>query len=191
LAYNLWTSLALLSGQRFMLAMDWSIYFYYMIGIVALIAAVLFVPRASRTMVIEWINNNLPPSVLPAQTVKWPLILLTGGLFFGIGLSLPVMESVIPQRYSPLPQGQLIASLINSPALEESSIGLVCFKKLAADDLLHMEQGRALYPRYYMAGDGENFTDTPGYRVADMGRKTSGLFSPWKDHLNFSPMHQM
>ena len=26
LAYNLWTSLALLSGQRFMLSMDWSIY---------------------------------------------------------------------------------------------------------------------------------------------------------------------
>src|SRR5688500_5467576 len=23
------------------------------------------------------------------------------------------------------------------------------------------------------------------------GRKTSGLFSPWKDHLNFSLMHQM
>src|SRR5688572_16577509 len=80
LAYNLWTSLALLSGQRFMLAMDWSIYFYYMIGIVALIAAVLFVPRVSRTMVIEWINNNLPPSELPVQTVKWPMMLLTVGL---------------------------------------------------------------------------------------------------------------
>ena len=30
LAYNLWTSLALLSGQRFMVTMDWSIYMYYM-----------------------------------------------------------------------------------------------------------------------------------------------------------------
>jgi 4-amino-4-deoxy-L-arabinose transferase-like glycosyltransferase len=170
LAYNLWTSLALLSGQRFMLAMDWSIYFYYMIGIVALIAAVLFVPRVSRTMVIEWIRNNPSTSVVHAQTVQWPMIFLAGGLFFGIGLSLPVMEAIIPQRYPPLPQGQLIDALINSPALEESSMSPACFKKLAADDLLRIEQGRALYPRYYMAGDGESFTDTPGYRVTDIGR---------------------
>jgi hypothetical protein len=170
LAYNLWTSLALLSGQRFMLAMDWSIYFYYIIGILALIAGVLYIPRASRGLVIEWINNNPSISVLPARTVKWPMILLAGGLFFGMGLSLPVMEAVIPQRYPPLPQGQLIDSLINSPALEDSSMGSACFKKLATDNPLHIEQGRALYPRYYIKGDGEDFTDTPGYRVADMGR---------------------
>jgi 4-amino-4-deoxy-L-arabinose transferase-like glycosyltransferase len=170
LAYNLWTSIALLSGQRFMLAMDWSIYFYYMIGIVALIAGVLFIPRATRAFVIEWINNNLHSSFLPARSVKWPPVLLAAGLFFGVGLSLPVVENVIPQRYPPLPQGQLIASLMDSPALEESSINPACFKKLAAEDLLHIEQGRALYPRYYLAGDGEDFTDTPGYRVANVGR---------------------
>jgi hypothetical protein len=186
LAYNLWTSLALLSGQRFMLAMDWSMYFYYMIGIVALIIGVLYLPGTSRKMVIEWMDNNPPPSSVPARNVKWPMLLLVGGLFFGVGLSLPVVEAVIPQRYPPLPQGQLVDSLVNSPALEESPIGSACFKKLAADDLLHMEQGRALYPRYYMSGDGENFTDTPGYRVADTSRLVFDIIGQKNQRIIFS-----
>ena len=41
LPYNLWTSLALLSGQRFMVTMDWSIYMYYMIGLFTLFGGLL------------------------------------------------------------------------------------------------------------------------------------------------------
>jgi hypothetical protein len=171
LIYNLWTSVALLSGQRFMLTMDWSIYFYYMIGMFALLAAFLYALNGSRAMIHEWATSNSVFVNGPAgHAGGWTKILPVALLFFGIGLSLPLVENSFPEKYPPLPQGQLAARLADSSALEGSPVDSVCFKKLLRDESLSIQLGRALYPRYYRAGDGEDFTDTPGYKVVDRGR---------------------
>ena len=170
LIYNLWTSLALLSGQRFMLAMDWSIYLYYMIGFFALAGFFLCLLNSGRSTIVDWVQANPFSAAAPVMEIKLQRFIFPAILFLGIGLSLPLAENIFPDRYPPLSQGKLLAELSASPALEQSPADAACFQKLANANQIKVVQGRALYPRYYSAGDGEDFTDTPGYKAMDQGR---------------------
>lgn len=187
MAYNLWTSIALLSGQRFMVTMDWSVYFYYMVGLFGLMAVFLFTVNNARTLVVKWLDENPFVLPLPVEAARRPKFLFFGLLFFWIGLSLPLVESIFPERYPHLSQKQLIAFLSNSPALEDSSVNFACLNRLG--DHLMIEQGRAVYPRYYIAGDGEDFTDTPGYKAVDKGRLVFDIVGQ-ANHRVIFPMSQ-
>jgi hypothetical protein len=154
LAYNLWTSLALLSGQRFMLTMDWSIYLYYMIGLFALLGAFFFALEGGRGLVLRWLGSPRP--VYESKPKGWGWYLLSAVFFLALGLSLPLAEKVFPKKY---PQAQI-------PALENSA----CLQTLVAENGWRVVSGRAMYPRYYEAGDGESVTDSVGYKIADEAR---------------------
>ncbi|MBC7879002.1 MAG: hypothetical protein H7Y59_17660 [Anaerolineales bacterium] len=175
LIYNLWTSLALLSGQRFMLTMDWSIYLYYMIGLFTLFSGFLFALESGRSMMVEWVKENSHVMPAPAITVQWQKYLMFGLIFFGIGLSLPISERIFSDKYPLLPQNELIAELLASSSLDQLGFNSACLQKLADSKALGLIQGRAIYPRYYAAGDGERFTDSVGYKVVDEGRLVFNL----------------
>lgn len=170
LSYNLWTSLALLSGQRFMLAMDWSIYMYYMIGLFTLFGSFLFALNSSRPVVIEWVRANLNAKNRLVSPVRWHNYLAFGFLFFGVGLSLPLIENFFPDKYPYIPQNQLVTELLASSSLNQPDFNSVCFKKITDSNKLNFIQGMAIFPRYYSAGEGESFTDSVGYKVVDEGR---------------------
>jgi len=170
LAYNLWTSLALLSGQRFMVTMDWSIYMYYMVGVFTLIGGFLFALDSSRSMIVEWIRTNQNVVDVPASVVSWPKYLFFGLLFFGIGLSLPLSEKIFPTRYPSRSQKEIVAKVLSSSALNQQDFNSVCLQKLADANVISIIQGRAVYPRYYAAGEGEKFTDSIGYKAVGDGR---------------------
>jgi hypothetical protein len=170
LAYNFWTSLALLSGQRFMITMDWSIYLYYMVGLFTLLGGFLFALDSGRLMIVEWAKANPHVMIMPESTVRRQNYLLFGLLFIGIGLSLPISEKVFPIKYPLLPQNELVAELIASPTLDQPGFDSACLQKLADANEISFLQGRAVYPRYYAAGAGEKFTDSVGYKVVDEGR---------------------
>ncbi|MCC7117862.1 MAG: hypothetical protein IT310_04995 [Anaerolineales bacterium] len=170
LAYNLWTSIALLSGQRFMLAMDWSIYFYDLLGLVTCVGLLLLPVRRTCVWLAEWLNPASVATGISAPSFTSAKAVLIWILFFAIGLSLPLSERIFPQKYPPLSQGQLLSVLINSPALKASPVNSACLQKLSGENQLRILQARALYPRFYPAGAGEDFTDTPGYKVVDQSR---------------------
>lgn len=168
LFYNLWTSLALLSGQRFMVTMDWSIYLYYVIGLFALLGGFLFLLNHSRTIIVAWVKSN-PFSVEASPIkVKWGGYLIFGALLLGIGSSLPLSEKIFPDKYPPRSQEEMALELMMSPSLNQSE--LACLQILAANDKLTFAQGMAVYPRYYGAGEGESITDKIGYKPVDEGR---------------------
>ncbi len=170
LVYNLWTSLALLSGQRFMLVMDWSIYMYYMIGLFALFGGLLFALNGGRSLIVEWAKTNPRTLIVPAPTVRWQKYLMFGLLFFGVGLSLPASEKIFPNKYPHLPQNELVAKLLASSSLNQAGFDSACFQKITNSNALSFVQGRAIYPRYYAAGEGERFTDSVGYKTVDESR---------------------
>ena len=183
LAYNLWTSIALLSGQRFMITMDWSIYLYYMVGLFTLLGGFLFALDSGRLMIVEWAKTNPHVMSVPESTIRWQKYLLFGLLFFGIGLSLPLSEKIFPNKYPSLSQKELVAELMVSPSLNQTDFDPACLQKLTDAYGLSFLQARAVYPRYYAAGSGEKFTDSVGYKVVDEGRlvfdlvgKESGRF---------------
>jgi len=152
LAYNLWTSIALLSGQRFMLSMDWSAYLYYTLGFFALIS----VPLKLKTAQAEVRAN--PPTKKS--------YILAGALILFIGSSLWGIESAFPQRYPLASDAQALAEF-------------PCLQKLAQENALNVLQARALYPRYYQAGDGETFTDAAGYKRVKYNRIVFETVGEW------------
>ncbi len=161
LAYNLWTSIALLSGQRFMLAMDWSAYMYYMIGLLALLSLVLCALNKTKQQVSDWYaQNEFSFAAIHTPANRQTYLSLTL-LFFGIGYSLWGVEQVFPRRY---PRMDVEA------ALRSSGVDAACFNRAVAEKDLNLLQGRALYPRFYWAGEGETFTDAFGYKKSDENR---------------------
>ena len=169
LAYNLWTSLALLSGQRFMLSMDWSIYLYYMIGIFALLSIFLFALESARSKILKWYEMNTVSISPNVENVKWRQYIFAGLVFFAVGASLPLSEMAFPKRY-PAVQNGAPNNLTLPSILGQADLEPACFQKLVDSNGLELVQGRAIYPRYYEAGDGEIFTDAAGYKIVDEGR---------------------
>jgi hypothetical protein len=189
LVYNLWTSLALISGQRFMLTMDWSIYLYYMIGLFTLISVFLFAMENGRSIVISWVKSNLLSITQAVVDTKWWQYMIAGTLFFGVGISLLLIEIVFPVRYPIISRDQILNNLISSPSLNQSNISPACLQDVVNEHQLSVSQGRAIYPRYYIAGDGERFTDAVGYKVVDEGRLVFDMVGQINGRVIF-PMSQ-
>jgi 4-amino-4-deoxy-L-arabinose transferase-like glycosyltransferase len=190
LGYNFWTSLALLSGQRFMLTMDWSIYLYYMIGLFTLFGFLLYMLNGGRSTIVEWVKTNLSVVTSPVPVFRWQKYLMFGVLFFGIGLSLPLSEKIFPNKYPLLPHNQLVNQLLMSSSLNQPGFNPACFQKITDSTQLNFIQGRAIFPRYYAAGEGERFTDSIGYKVVDEGRLVFDLVGQANGRFIFKTSHQ-
>lgn len=173
LAYNLWSSLALLSGQRFMVTMDWSVYFYYMIGIFALLGGAAAMFTRGYTLASKWMTQNFSANAQSTPRLYSPAwhYALFGALFLFIGGLPPLVERIFPDKYPYLEPAQLLPNLVDSPALEQQTgVNAACLQRLDNTGQLRYLQGRALYPRYYLAGDGEEVTDAIGYKNTNEDR---------------------
>jgi hypothetical protein len=190
LFYNLWTSIALLSGQRFMLTMDWSVYLYYMIGLFALLSGLLLNLKIGRKVIIKWCQSKNAVSAGELNVDKpWQQYLIAGLLFFGIGASLPLSEQIFPKRYPHVLRERIMEEIEASPSFGQSGPDPACFQKIVAENQVSIIQGRALYPRYYAPGDGETFTDAGGYKIVDEGRMVFELAGQ-ADHRVVFPVSQ-
>jgi len=198
LAYNLWTSLALLSGQRFMVAMDWSVYIYYMIGIFYLVGGFSMMLTQGRLIVPVWVRKNPFRSTLESDNN--PLIplhryLLAGAMFLFLGALPPLVEKGFPILYPPLSEAKVLAELQESPALLNADVSSACVRKLAQGNSIVVTQGRALYPRFYEAGEGEKITDAAGYKAVNesrlvfeiVGQENGRVVFPLRDYPDFFP----
>jgi hypothetical protein len=172
LVYNLWTSIALLAGQRFLVAMDWTIYMYYTIGLFTLVIAFLSLMETTRASLWTWVRSSLS-NISQASAVSssrpWTHFLIAGVFFLFIGVSVPLSEKVFPKKYPPLTQDQLFKEFTSSTAFEQSGIDSACLVKVIADNNLTASRGRALSPRYYESGKGEE-TDKFGYKPSKQPR---------------------
>jgi hypothetical protein len=148
LAYNAWTGLFLSSGDRFLVPVDWAVYFYQFLGLLALVSLVLTSVKGLREAVSAWFCERYGGEAGSgvSDRVDWRRLALTGGLILLLGLCVPLTELAFP-RVSPVP-AQLVAPGPGQLLLS----------------------GRAIYPRYYAAGDGEPGSAKLGYGKTDRAR---------------------
>lgn len=138
-AYSLSVVTARISGWRFIMPVDWIAQMYFAIGLVQLIwmlSAVVW----NRQPVEEQPNAK----AIPVRQPK-PYTVLAG--FLLVGLSLPMMELVLPQRYPELPSSTLIQNHADEQITAEA---LTRF--LETESGAVVAYGRALYPSYYEQG---------------------------------------
>lgn len=133
------------SGGRFILEIDWITAMYYGIGLIELTFGTWSWLRGES--VDDWFAHNSAPSTVRRWNTPKSYLLI--GLFVVfIGISPPLVEMIIPQRYSQAWFDSRYQALLKSESLEELGIE----EKLSNRE--NVFYGRALYPRYFYPGEG-------------------------------------
>jgi hypothetical protein len=167
LMYNLWTALFLSSGERFIVPLDWSVHLYELLGLFILGGVVLSFTKGAHEKISNWLRipfdappvTDEPPALSRRRFIQSLLLVMVLGSF------LPVTESIFPQKYPPKTQTEIVQEI--GMTLQEGEIALY---------------GRAVYPRYYEAGDGEPGTAKMGYGESEEARMVFFLIGP-QNHL--------
>ena len=141
--YNLATAIFQVSGMRFVLPVTWIAQLYFGLGVLALIEFVWnFLLPVKKTSP----SNELHIATRP---LRWWQTVLGLALFALIGSSLILAENVVPQRFPPQTDAQLLAELQAMPAVRQNTNLTKALNHLPADSNLRILKGRAIYPRYY------------------------------------------
>jgi hypothetical protein len=120
LVYDLSNAMARNSGHRFILPVDWILYFYYGLGAVQVLVYLGAILGSK--------NATAHPSTTPDKTAGWtenqafPLrkALILGVVFLGLGLSVDLTRVVFPSRY-PTQDNYGIIRAITQPVNGNSS----------------------------------------------------------------------
>lgn len=173
--YMLTNSLGLTSGGRYVAPVDWIIHLYFVAGGLQVVAWVLKTadfpiadhapPDASHDF--PQLNSAAFKRLIPVLG----LILLTGSL-------MPLSEAFFQPRYQARPPQELLIQLEESGLLAQSGYTQKDLMLFLSQPNALIREGRALYPRYYPAGDGEQDRSTY-YRYLDFQRLVFTLISPY------------
>ncbi len=161
--YNLWTSLFFSSGVRFVVPIDWAFHLYQFFGILIFCGFLLSFTKIGKESLFYWFPmlgradaelSSLHPFNRRSLIGSFILLLALGGFT-------PITESIFPQKYPPIPQEEILEQI--GAVAEPGEITLY---------------GRAIYPRYYAAGDGEPETAKLGYKISETPRLVFYLTGP-------------
>lgn len=170
LAYNLWTALFLSSGVRFIVPLDWSVQLYEFLGLIVLGGLLLSFTKGARESVLDWFRSSLTNYTIidqsPAVSRRSFFLSLLVVLF--LAAFLPVTEFVFPQKYPPKSQSEIARQ--SGMTIEKGETALY---------------GRAVYPRYYDANDGEPETAKLGYGPEENARLVFFLIGPKSELVIF------
>jgi hypothetical protein len=139
--YNAWTALFLSSGDRFLVPVDWAVYLYLFLGLITLIS--LIFRFKSGYPVFSPAVESVKDKVLNGTWIKATLIAI---FIVFCGASIGLTEAVFPRIYKQVNPAELSRTQVIT---------------------LH---GRAIYPRWYYAGEGEPGSAKMGYGEADQAR---------------------
>ena len=149
LLYNAVTALFLSSGDRFLVPVDWAAYLYLFLGLLTLVSLALSPVTRMRENVAAWLSARYngetaqgEPGPVSSQGVRG--FFLPVALILLIGASIPLTELAFP-KITPL-------------------------KTAATPPTETALYGRAVYPRWYAAGDGEPGSAKRGYGKSDEAR---------------------
>lgn len=153
--YNAWTALFFSSGERFVVPLDWTIYFYQVFGLVTLGVLFLGFTKSGYENASAWISDltqNQSAFSIPDTGSRMQVWIAIGAMFF-FAIFTPATESIFPQRFTPD-----LASTLEDQARSVPKAG---------ETVIY---GRAVYPRYYFSGEGEPDSAKLGYAESEEPR---------------------
>jgi len=161
LMYNLATAAFQVSGMRFVLPVTWVVHLYYTLGLLALVELLWqALPQSRKAAPAEDTPQSSPASRRPLQ---WWQALVGLSLFALIGSSLLLAEVVIPKRFPPQSEAQILTELQGMSAVQQDPGLNQALDAIAPDSGLIILKGRALYPRYYAQDEVEPDTAKTAY----------------------------
>jgi hypothetical protein len=169
LLYNFSTAVFRSSGDRFLLPVDWALFLLYAAGWAQ---ALLWTWKLLGRGIPDLWQSAVLPCAEPSPRRGALTLALTALVFLLVGSSLPLAERVFPARYPRNPGGPA------QIAAAAQSLGSADLARLGAQPGVILLRGRALYPRYYAAGESEPRTAKTGYAGMDFPRLVFYLVGP-------------
>jgi hypothetical protein len=154
LSYGLANALARTSGGRYIVPVDWIVYFYYALGLVqlSLWAAGWLFPGEVKLPIDQ------PDSVLPvsrAVYIRQSILVLL--CFFAIGFSLKLPDSLFARVFTKREsKNQILVNWLPAGSLAQLGVQDAQLQAFLQDPNSVVLVGRVLYPRFYRAGKGES-----------------------------------
>ena len=172
LIYHLSNGLARTSGGRYVVPVDWVVLLYFAIGLIYLVQ-----------LGLEYLNitksEQLPeqPTRLFSKITETKSIFLAVLPFFLLVMSIVVVDQFIPAYYEDKPTEVIISDIIEITTTENMLISETDLLTFAEDPNARILQGKALYPRFYPAGKGEQWTKD-AFEPKDFRRLTFEIVGP-------------
>ncbi|MCD4672709.1 MAG: hypothetical protein K8R77_08605 [Anaerolineaceae bacterium] len=187
--YNLATAVFQVSGVRFVLTVQWIAYFYFGLGLMITIEFVwglLFTAkqRADSAATADSLKTA------KGQLVWWQAGLIAA-LFALVGSSLILSEKVVPQRFQPQNEADILAELQQMPAVQQNPALQEALTQIPADSGLKIYKGRAIYPRYYGQNEIEPDTAKTAYATLNYPRMVFFFLSEERNQVVALPMAQI
>lgn len=170
--YNASSAIARVSGWRLILPVDWVLLLFYCLGISQLAFwswGYLFgiqLDKEKKTQVQK--NSAL-------NKVNWSQLGVISATILSLGILLPLTERIIPDRYASLSGEDIQRMWDESDVSEVSTLSVEEFLSQPKADALI---GRALYPRFYVANEGEPGGDFSAFNALPFARMALVLVGP-------------
>ena len=169
--YAFSTSLVRLSGWRFNLPVDWVGMLFYGIGLVQ-VGFWLLVFFRNRFVPAAWgLGMRGKRSADEIETpFPWKQAVMLGAVFFMLTATIPLAERSVPDRFEGMSVSDALATLDAQGVLKQAGVDLEDVEALIQADGAGAMIGRAMYPRYYEAGEGLPHGGWPSYEPRDYPR---------------------
>jgi Dolichyl-phosphate-mannose-protein mannosyltransferase len=151
--YNLANAFARTSGGRYIVPVDWVIYFYYAIGLIEIIRFCISALGFHAGGYFENFVGSRPEH--ENARLNWGRVGLIVVPFFLIVAMLPVVELASPGEKPPETTGSLLEQLDKNSFFEISGLSRQDVEQFLGNSEAQLISGRGLYPRYYSYDQGE------------------------------------
>jgi hypothetical protein len=161
---------------------DWTILLYFAVGFMQILIWLMYLMNANRAKALLKSTQSEPTSAVRSAGIPFQRNQFIGmSLFFLlIGISMPLSEQLFPLRYPVLAKEQELSRLLeNQQVVKAAGSQADRLRLFAGQQDTIIARGRALFPRYYLAGQGEPKTSKAEYVARNYPR------------LNFSMVGQL
>lgn len=144
IGYYLSNALGRTSGSRYLLPVDWTVYFYFLLGITA------FYIRIKS----HWLSKAKIPSGSKIQSVildkkeKRSSLWVAAGLILMVGISIPLINTAFPKLYNNQITDETIGQITSGVFLQQANVTEEQISETIAQNNGEILFGRMLYPRY-------------------------------------------
>jgi hypothetical protein len=187
LFYNLANAFARTSGGRYIVPVDWVVYFYYAIGLVEIIRFCITMIGFKTNDFFERKFSYKHDEVGKLNWSKTGLVILP---FFLMVASLPLIELASPGNTPPETTDALMQQLDKTSLFDKPGLSRPEVEEFLKNPAALLISGRGFYPRYYSHDEGEPIIPgliTP-YTPRDFPRLVFTLLLPNMDKSVLLPI---
>jgi hypothetical protein len=176
LVYDLSNAMARNSGHRFILPVDWILYFYYGLGAVQLLIYLGALLNHATLLAPSMATSGEQAGWSEKQAFPWRKALIWGAVFLGVGLSVNLAEIVFPTRYPTQDNRGIIEAITQSADEKAAGLDSTTLTNFLSQPGAVALWGRGLFP--YMYDPGVRTIDYPSMEARNFERLGFELIVP-------------